>query len=198
MPPVIQPQRKIQFAKRDKLDTLLNELEHSDIIVEVDGPTDWLSNIVITPKADLNEIQMNIDMTTANRAIKRTRHVIPTLEELRYKLSGATKFTHLDMNHGYNQFELNPSSRHIMTFYTPRGLRHFRRLNFGTNSAAELFHEEIHRTLADISNAKNIYDDILIPAVTQEEQDATLITVLAVLAVLKSVNSTKKASNSLE
>ena len=32
--------------------------------------------------------------------------------------------------------------------------------------------------LADISNAENIYDDILIHAVTQEEQDATLIRVL--------------------
>ena len=107
MPPIIQPQRKIPFPKHDKLDTRLDELESSNIIEEVDGPTDWLSSIVIMPKADPNEIWMNIDMTTANQAIKRTRHVIPTLEELRYKLNGATKFTHLNMNHGYNQFELH-------------------------------------------------------------------------------------------
>ena len=117
-------------------------------------------------------------MTTANQAIRWTRHVIPALEELQYKLNGATKFTCLDMNHGYNQFELHPSSRHITTFYMPRGLRRFKRLNFGTNSATELFHEEIRRTLADISNAENIYDDILIHALTQEEHDATLIRVL--------------------
>ena len=139
VPPVIKPQRKIPFAKHDKLDTLLDELESSDIIEEVDGPTDWLSNIVITPKADPNEIRMNIDMTTANRAIKWTRHVIPTLEELRYKLNGATKFTHLDMNHGYNQFELHLSSQHIRTFHTSRGLQCFKHLTFGTNSATELF-----------------------------------------------------------
>jgi len=28
---------------------------------------------------------MNVDMTTANKAISRTRHVIPTLEELPYE-----------------------------------------------------------------------------------------------------------------
>ena len=101
--------------------------------------------------------------------------MIPTLEELQFKLNGATRFTHLDMNHGCNQFELHPSSRHITTFYTPRGLQHFKHLNFGTNSAAKLFHEEIRQMLADISNAENIYDDILIHAVTY---DATLIKVL--------------------
>ena len=56
--PVIQPQKKIPFAfaKRDKLDTLLDELESSDIIEEVDGPTDWL----FMPKADPNEIWINL------------------------------------------------------------------------------------------------------------------------------------------
>ena len=74
--PIIQPQRKIPFAKRDKLDTILDELEQAGVIENVEGPTDWISNLVLTPKADPREIRMNIDMTTANRAIRRTR---PTL-----------------------------------------------------------------------------------------------------------------------
>ena len=82
------------------------------------------------------------------------------------------------MNLGYNQFELHPPSEHITTIYMPGGLWHFKHLNFGTNSAVKLFHKEIRRTLADISNAENIYDDILIHAVTQKEHDATLIRVL--------------------
>ena len=55
----------------------------------------------VDPKADPSQLRMNIDMTTANAAIKRTRHVIPTLEELRYKFNGATHFTKLDMKQGY-------------------------------------------------------------------------------------------------
>lgn len=51
------------------------------------------------------------------------------------------------------------------------------RLNFGIDSAVEIFHEEMANTLADISNCDNIYDDILMYAVTQREHDLALIRV---------------------
>ena len=69
------------------------------------------------------------------------------------------------MKHGYMQLELDPKSRYMTTFYTHCELRCFKRLNFGTNSAAELFHQEISQTLVDITNntnVDNIYDDIII------------------------------------
>ena len=69
--PQIQIQRKIPFAKRTQLDEILQEFEEEDIIEEVQGPTEWISNLVLTPKKD-NKLRMNIDMTTANKAIKRT------------------------------------------------------------------------------------------------------------------------------
>ena len=172
--PKIQPQRRVPFPKREQFDKILQELEESDIIEPVEGPTEWISNVVLTPKADPSQLRMNIDMTTANSAIKRIRHVIPTLEELRYKLNGTTHFTKLDMKHGYVQLELDPKSRYMTTFYTHRGLRRFKRLNFGTNSAAELFHQEICQTLVDITNADNIYDDIIIYGRSKREHDIAL------------------------
>ena len=172
--PIIQPQRKIAFAKREKLDKILDELEQSGVIEHVDGPTAWLSNLVLTPKANPEEIRMNVDMTTANTAIRRTRHVIPTLEELRYQLNGAQHFTKLDMKHGYMQMELNPESRSITTFYTHRGLRRSRRLAMGINSATEVFHEEIHQTLSDIPNVCNIYDDIIVYGATAAQHNLAL------------------------
>ena len=78
------------------------------------------------------------------------------------------------MKQGYMQLELNPKSRYITTFYTHRGLRHFKRLNFGTNSAAELFHEEISQLIVDIHNADNLYDDIIVYGKTQQEHDIAL------------------------
>ena len=80
MTPKIKPQRKIPFAKRGPLKEILSELEKEDIIEEVQGPTEWISNLVLTPKSD-GKLRMNIDMTAVNSAIKRTRHVIPPLEE---------------------------------------------------------------------------------------------------------------------
>ena len=101
-----------------------------------------------------------------------------SLEELRYKLNGARHFTKLDMHQGYMQFELSPESRYLTTFYTGQGLRRFKRLNFGTNSAAEIFNEEIRQTLVDSENVENIYDDIIVFGQSQKEHDHALIQVL--------------------
>ena len=110
IPLQIQPQRKIPFAKHHKLKRLLAELENQDVIDHVDGPMDCISNLVLTAKANPEEIIMNIDMTCANDAIQRTRHVIPALEEMRVHLNGATVFSKLDMKHGYMQLELDEES----------------------------------------------------------------------------------------
>ena len=69
--PVIQPQRRIPFAKREKLNKVLNELEREGAIENVEGPTEWISNLVLTPKADPDEIRMNI-MTTPNAARRKS------------------------------------------------------------------------------------------------------------------------------
>jgi len=45
-PPVVQPLKRIPFSHRDKLDMLLQKLEKAEIIKIVEGPTDWVSNIV--------------------------------------------------------------------------------------------------------------------------------------------------------
>ena len=42
-------------------------------------------------------------MKQANNAIKRVRHVAPTLDKLRYDLNGATVFSKLDLNKGFHQ-----------------------------------------------------------------------------------------------
>ena len=39
-----------------------------------------------------------VDMTEANKAIKRIHHVIPTIEEIKYKVNGAQYFSKIDLN----------------------------------------------------------------------------------------------------
>ena len=70
-------------------------------------------------------------MGAPNRAIKRVRHVIPTIEDLRHDVNGAKVFSKLDLAKGFHQLELHEDSRGITTFSTHAGLRRFRRLNFG-------------------------------------------------------------------
>ena len=97
--PIAQPQWKIPFAKWSQLDLIFDELEASHVIKPVE--TNWITNLVLTLKADPTQIRMNVDMTTLNTVISCIRHVIPTLRELQYELDNKMHFTKLDMSHGY-------------------------------------------------------------------------------------------------
>ena len=114
--PVAQKHRRVPFHLRDKVEAEVTRLEEAGIIEKVDSATDWISPIVISPKKDSNEVRICVDMVEANRAIKRTRHVIPTVEELRYDLNGAKVFSKLDLTNGFHQLELDEASRSITTF----------------------------------------------------------------------------------
>ena len=97
-----------------------------DIIEDVrDEPTEWCSKVVLTRKKDGENIKASLDMTDANKYIKRTRHTIPTLRELETRLSRAKYFFHLDIQ----QLELAEESRKLTTFNAHRGLKGFKRLH---------------------------------------------------------------------
>ena len=170
VPGVVQGMRRTALPIREKADKVLDKYESEDIIEDVDGPTDWVSNPVYTPKANPAEVRMNIDMSDANQAIKRRYHVIPTLEELRHDFNGAEIFSVLDMNLGYNQYTLAEGpSRAITTFRTHRGLK---RLNFGINTAAEIFQKENEKTFQDIDHLRIIYDDFIVHGTKAEHNRA--------------------------
>ena len=50
VPPVTQPHRRIPFHLREKVEFELDKLERQGIIEPVDGPTPWVSPLVVTPK----------------------------------------------------------------------------------------------------------------------------------------------------
>ena len=112
-------------------------------------------------------------MRQANKVIQRERHLTPTIKEIIKALNGATVFSKLDLNQGYNQLELTPESRYITTFSTHLGLRRYTR-NFSASSAAEIFRNIICETLAGIPGAINLSDDILVLGKSQEEHDQAL------------------------
>ncbi|XP_015374404.1 PREDICTED: uncharacterized protein K02A2.6-like [Diuraphis noxia] len=58
-----------------------------------------------------------------------------------------TIFLKLDLNEGYYQLELDCASKFITTFSTHVRLRRYKRLSFGINSAAEVFHDEIRQAV---------------------------------------------------
>ena len=59
--PVIQPVRRVPYNLRGKLEEKLKELEKLDIIEKVDGPSAWVSPIVVVPKKN-SDIRVCVDM----------------------------------------------------------------------------------------------------------------------------------------
>lgn len=87
-----------------------------------------MSPIVIVPKPhDPEKIRICLDAREANLAIKRVRHVTPTLDEIIVDLNGAKYLSKIDLSAGYHQLELAPESRYITTFSTHIGLKRYKR-----------------------------------------------------------------------
>ena len=150
--PEAQSQRRIPYHIRNKVKDAIIALEKDDIIEQVpeDEPTPWVSPIVAEPKKD-GGVRICVDMRQANEAIKRIRHPIPTVDDVRFELNSAKYFSKLDLSQAYHQLELDPKSRHITTFSTHVGLYRYKRLNYGTNAAAEIFQYTLQTQLQEHS-----------------------------------------------
>ena len=156
--PVAMKHRRIPFHLREKVEQEIQRLLEADVIEMVDEPTEWVSPAVIGNKPN-GDIRCCVDTTEPNKAIKRVHHVIPTIDEIKYKVNGAEFFSKIDLNKGYHQLELDVPSRNITTFSTHVGLARYKRLNFGCKSATEIFHENIRRKLIGINGVLNIHDE---------------------------------------
>ncbi|KAL7851862.1 hypothetical protein SRHO_G00176470 [Serrasalmus rhombeus] len=156
--PTCQPHRRVPFHVRQKVEKELQKLRENDIIETATGATPWVSPIMTPPKPkNPDEVSICVDMRQANTAIQRKRHLTPTMDDVLHELNGATVF--------------------ITTFCAHKGLRRYKRLNFGISSAAEVFQNAICQALQRIEGVKNLSDDIVVHGKTQADHDKSLIAV---------------------
>ena len=178
--PVAQKMRRIPYHLRDKLTEKLEELVELDIIERVEGPSSWVSPVVVVPKSS-GDIRLCIDMRQANTAVKRERYPIPTIDEVVQDMSQSKVFSKLDLKSVYHQIELSPESRDITTFATHLGLYRYKRLMFGISCAPEMYQRVLQQVLQGCEGAQNIIDDIIVHASTEEEHDRRVEEVVKVL-----------------
>ena len=129
-----------------------------------------------------SEICVCGDYRQANKAIKWEHHLIPTVDELLQDMSGATKFSKVDLKAGYHQILLDKASRSITSFITHRGLFRYKRLPFGISAASEVFQNTIQNTLQGLAGTRNIADHIIVWGSTDEEHDDHLNALFARLS----------------
>ncbi|GFN79083.1 Pol polyprotein [Plakobranchus ocellatus] len=106
VPPKGQAHRRIPYHTRKDVEREIKRLEEADIIESVEGPTPWVSPIVIVPKKT-GGVRLCVDMREANKAIKRERHPMPTIDDMIHNLNGAKFFSRIDLQQAFHQLELD-------------------------------------------------------------------------------------------
>jgi hypothetical protein len=173
--PTRQQHHRIPFHLREQLSNSLRDDEKNDLIERADGPTTWISSTHVVPKKDPGKVRLVINATGVNKAIKRHRHITPTIDDLVVKLNGSTVFSKIDFTNAYRQIKLHPDSRHLTTFSTHEGLWRDKRLNFGYSSAAESFQYVIQsQVLHGFEGVFNVSDDIIVYGKSKSEHDERL------------------------
>ena len=174
--PVVQPTRRISFHIRKQVEQEIDSLIKQATIEKVpdNEATPWISQIVAVPKKENTALRLCIDMCSANTAIRRVCHPVPTVDELMHDLNGSQYFSKLDLSSAYHQglYILTAIiSQHLQCIWPSIGTK---RLNYGTSAAAEIFQYQLQEALKGIPEIKNIADDIIIHGTDRQSHDTAL------------------------
>lgn len=76
MPPNIAPSLCAPFPIKPKLKAELERLTDIGVLMHVDKPTDWVSNLTITTK-ESGDLILCLDPQKLNKTLKREREIPP-------------------------------------------------------------------------------------------------------------------------
>ncbi|XP_056000230.1 uncharacterized protein K02A2.6-like [Ostrea edulis] len=169
--------RRVAFPLLTKVEAELRRLESEGIIEKVEKPTDWCSPVVPVVKKNGN-LRICVDLKRLNDAVKREHYMLPNLDDIAPKLTGAQYFSKLDASSGFYQIPLDSDSCELTTFITPMGRYCFKSVPFGITSAPEIFQRKMTELLKNLKGTEVIIDDIIIYGTSKEEHDARLDSVL--------------------
>ncbi|XP_064463094.1 uncharacterized protein K02A2.6-like [Ornithodoros turicata] len=178
--PVTSKLRRLPQTVREKVSEELRRLEADDIIERITA-SEWVSPIVVVKKKNGN-IRLCVDLREANKAVVPDCFPLPHTEELLNALSGAKRFTKLDLASAYHQVLLHPESRDLTAFITHEGLFRFKRVCFGLASAPSAFQHMMSLVLQGCKGVLFYIDDIIIYGRTEEEHMQNVRAVLRRLA----------------
>lgn len=94
------------FAIKPKLKAELERLTDIGVLIPVDEPTDWVSNLVVATK-ESGDLRLRLDLQQLNKALKRERYPLPVIDDILPNLSQAKVFTKIDTRNGYWHVQLD-------------------------------------------------------------------------------------------
>ena len=107
----------IPYHLHDQASRVILDMINHNIIKEhpINQPTPWVSNIVITPKAN-GSLKMTLDAHNINKAIIPNNHPIRQ-QDIKSKLAGCTLFSKMDFKSAFWQIEPEDFSRYVTVFF---------------------------------------------------------------------------------
>ena len=172
--PVHAPTRRVPVANLDRVKEELKRLSEEGIIRPVTLPTDWLSNMLVKEKPN-GKLWICIDPSqTINKAIKRPKYTIPTIEEKLPLLTRAKVFTIVDGSGASHTIVLDEKSSLPTTFQGPNGRYCYNRMPFGIASGLEEYQRRQHEFLDGLRSVINIADDICVYGCGDSKEDADI------------------------
>ena len=144
-----------------KIEEELKQTEETGIIERVTEPQEWCAPMVLVQKSNA-KLRICVHLRRLNSAVKHSRLVLPTLEDIAPKLAGTRYFSKLDTCSALCQIPLHPDSAKLTTFMTPFGRFCFKRLAFGITCAPEIFQYLISDLLKNREGCEAIMDDIIV------------------------------------
>ena len=107
-------------------------------------------------------IRLFIDPKPLNKALKRNRYPLLTIDDLLAKLTNAKVFTVVDTKNGFWHVPLDDESSYLTTFGTPWSRYRWTRVPFGISSVPEEFQRRLDNALQGFEGVMPIFYDILI------------------------------------
>lgn len=158
------------MALRDAVKAQLDKHETDGHLASVSEPTEWISNMVIVRQPE--KLRICIDPKSLNLALKRSHYIMPTLEDVLYKLPKARVFTLVDTRDAFLQCKLDEESSYTTTFWTSWGRKRWLKLPFGVSVAPEIYQRKQHELLAGLKGVEPIADDILVVGCGDTDEEA--------------------------
>ena len=171
--PVIEPARRVPVALQSKLKEELERLTQRNVIIPVEEPTPWVSQMVVAEKKN-GDLRVCIDPRHLNKALQREHYTLPVLDDVLHDLGQSRVFTKADLKSGYWHVVLDEESSKLTTFQTCGGRYRWLRLPFGLSVSAEIFQRKLMQNLSDLTGVVCIADDVVIHGRTQAEHDENL------------------------
>ena len=166
--PVFQRARPVPYALRPAVEEELKRMESEGVLKPIEV-SDWATPIVCVPKTD-GSLRICGDYKGAvNPAIQTEQFPIPTLEEIRGKVSTWNKFTKIDLRSAYQQLILDEESQKLCTINTHKGLFRYTRLPFGISSSPAIWQRFIEQALTGLSGTCVIMDDLLVGGTNDDQ-----------------------------